>query len=480
VHTRRDQVKAYRFLQRRVGSAVLAADPNAPEQPMRRLFGAALASIVVTVVAVAGVAAYGLMAPGHATAWRGGGSLIVEKETSTRYVYVDGVLHPVLNWASARLILGASGPGVVRVSARSLAGVPRGLPVGIPGAPDELPGPQRLRRGPWTLCSQLAPTSDGAHRTVTVLNIGWAPAEPALADDQALLVEGMDDVRYLIWQRQRWPVASAAVVNALGMAAVQPVPVGAALLNTIGQGRTLAPVSVRSAGSAGPTLAGRGSVIGQVYVVGAVNGSLEQYYLLTPDGLAPLTQAQAAVQLAAGNPAWYPGGTVTPIRLSAAEAALVPVTKQIEDDGIPARLPQPVPTSPERAQVCAAYDTSAPAAQARTMTVRDVEALSTVVSGVEPVGPTGGPLADVVSIEPGSGALVRAETSPGSTSGTTFLVTDLGLKYPIADSTVLASLGYSGVVPLPVPVAFVDLMRTGPVLSASAAQQEQAVAATPG
>lgn len=53
-------------------------------------------------------------------------------------------------------------------------------------------------------------------------------------------------------------------------------------------------------------------------------------------------------------------------------------------------------------------------------------------------------VADRVALEPGRGALVRATQPDGSTSGTIYLVTDLGIKFPIADGDPLASLGYGG------------------------------------
>src|SRR5437868_2371641 len=105
MQTRRDRLQAYRFGTRRSVATLLEGDPDAPEVPLRRVTGAAFAGVLVAALVVAAAGIYGLLNPGGSKSWREGNQLIVEKETSTRYVYVGGVLHPVLNYASARLIL---------------------------------------------------------------------------------------------------------------------------------------------------------------------------------------------------------------------------------------------------------------------------------------------------------------------------------------------------------------------------------------
>jgi type VII secretion protein EccB len=481
MHTRRDQLKAYRFLTRRMNVALLAFDPNAPEQPIRRLARTAVASAAVAVLAVAAAAVIGLIVPGHATSWRDGRSLVVEKETGTRFVYVGGVLHPVLNWASAKLVLGTASPPVARVSATSLAGAARGLPVGIPGAPEELPSAAALRSGPWVLCSQPAPTSQGTSRPAAELTIGLPPPGAALADDQGLLVSGSDRTTYLIWQGQRLRITAPFVTNALGMAALTPVPVGAALLNTVPQGPDLGPVAVDGLGSPGPPVAGNRAVVGQVYVVTAAGGN-EQYYLLGADGLRPLTPLRAAIQL--GDPreaGAYPGGAVRAIPLSSADLTLLR-TNPAADQGteLPAQAPRPVSVVPEQVQLCAAYGAGgATAARAVKLLVRTADPVTTTVPATEPVDSTGEPLADVAVLAPGTGALVSGRSSPGAGNGAVYLVTDLGVRYPVAGTDALSALGYQGVAPAPVPAAFVQLLRTGPTLSTAEARQEQPVTPVP-
>src|SRR5215472_469880 len=112
----RDQAHAYRFLTRRLSSALVRDDPDGPDAPMRRLAIASFGSIMVAALIVAGVGVFGVLRPGGATAWKSGQAMIMEKETGTRYLYLGGELHPVLNYASARLLLDKSTFSIVSVS----------------------------------------------------------------------------------------------------------------------------------------------------------------------------------------------------------------------------------------------------------------------------------------------------------------------------------------------------------------------------
>ena len=84
---------------------------------MHKIAVATFGSLMIAILAVAAAGVYGLVRPGGDTSWRSGQSLILEKDTGTRYVYTHGVLHPVLNYASARLILGQATLSIVSVSA---------------------------------------------------------------------------------------------------------------------------------------------------------------------------------------------------------------------------------------------------------------------------------------------------------------------------------------------------------------------------
>lgn len=69
---------------------MLLADPDAPESPLGRTTRGVLVGVVITALVAAGSLVYGLMSPGGNGAWRASGTLVVNRETGARYVYVGG------------------------------------------------------------------------------------------------------------------------------------------------------------------------------------------------------------------------------------------------------------------------------------------------------------------------------------------------------------------------------------------------------
>src|SRR5262249_60998194 len=105
---------------------VRAGEPDAGEAPTRRIGAAMCSGVMVAILVAAGFGIFGLLRPGGKEGWKAPGTLVVEKETGTRYVYIptDGALHPVLNYASARLILNTPDITVKDFSRRSLPAAP--------------------------------------------------------------------------------------------------------------------------------------------------------------------------------------------------------------------------------------------------------------------------------------------------------------------------------------------------------------------
>jgi hypothetical protein len=71
--------------------------------------------------------------------------------------------------------------------------------------------------------------------------------------------------------------------------------------------------------------------------------------------------------------------------------------------------------------------------------------------------------AGLISVAPGGGALVQAESAPGVGSGSYFLVTDEGVKFPLAAAD-LVPLGYRSGGAAVLPAALLGLLPTGPAL----------------
>src|SRR5262245_44368951 len=115
--SRQDQRHSYQFMGQRLMAAIVLRDTDPVRPPFRRLVAATSAGVLLATLALAAVAGYGLLVRDD-DSWHAGDALIVAKESSARYVYRDGRLHPVLNYTSALLILGTGRPRTVYVPAR--------------------------------------------------------------------------------------------------------------------------------------------------------------------------------------------------------------------------------------------------------------------------------------------------------------------------------------------------------------------------
>jgi type VII secretion protein EccB len=464
MRTRREQVQAYRFVTRRIGSALLTGEPETTELPMRRLGLAVLASVMLGTIVLAGIGVYGAVRPG------GGkpvdNSIVIERETGARYVYVKQQLHPVLNYASARLVIGAPTPTVVTLSRNSLRNIPRGEPVGIPNAPDALPEPSSLRGLPWSTCSMRR--APGSTTLAAHVLVGDHPDGGSPLGGDALLVAGGtsgDAPRYLVWNSHRLRVYNNAVLAALEIAAAIPVPVDQAVLNSIPAGPDLQAGYVDQAGAVGATVNGAAGKIGQVYRSG------DQYYLLLNRGLVTIGETMAKLLLANGDPV---------IQIPATAVGAVQNTHRFEPDNFPGAVPRLRNAATEPAMVCATYrGTDSPDGSAMVELFprpddRLVQASANLPSAQ--VGSAGIRLADRVLVPGGQGALVRVLPAPDApaTGTTRYLITDQGIKYALPSDEadkVQQNLGYPDVTPTPVPSYLLALIPAGPALDPRAASQ---------
>ncbi|GIJ79982.1 type VII secretion protein EccB [Micromonospora phaseoli] len=467
--SRRDQVQSYQFFVQRMTSALVAREPDPEAAPFRRLGGAGFASVMVAVLCLAAVGVYGLLRPGGATKWKEGGSVILEKETGTRYLYREGRLHPVLNYASALLAMESSAP-TVSVSRNSLVGTPRGPRIGIPFAPDALPPADRILGGPWTLCTQPARDAAGGVVATTVLTVGRAPDGGRDAGDAGLLVRDRKTSRlHLVWRDHRYEIRDEeTVLTGLTMGAEPVVEVGGAWLNALPAGEPIVARRVTDRGALSTALPN--ARVGQVFMVESQNRS-RQYYLAERARLVPITPVQADVLLAdkATETAYPDGAKPVPIELAAGDAAAAPKAAA-PDQGrfrAPEQRPEIARLVGNQPAICAAYQ---PGEDEPTVLLdAQVQPVREPVRSGEQTG-DGVPLADRVVIEPGYGVLVTAVSSPDQEAGTLNLVTDLGHRYPLASEAVPAMLGYAEVEPVRLPASLVVRLPAGPALDPATAK----------
>ncbi len=451
--SRQDQLHSYQFTVQRVVSALVMRDTDPARSPFRRTAGATLAGILLGALALAAVAVYGVLAPGGGTDWRDGGAVIVERESGARYVYVSGVLHPVPNYASALLVIGSGEAHSVTVARASLDGVPRGAPLGIPGAPDPLPDRGRLAGAPWAVCS--ARLADGPPESIVY--VGRSPGGGvALADGTGLLVATPDGTGYLVWRHNRYRVPRVAL-GALAWGAEPLTPVAPALVNSLAAGPDLAAPALPGGGPSKVP----GLRVGQV-VVETVPGGAKQYAVALADGLAAISELQAALLLAESgtpqkelSPAEFAAGLTAPPLIPT--GPLAPPASRPElarpqgaDRGLCVTVGGPKDTLAFDVPVSAAGGpVAAPVAASRA--------------------PAGSVSADRVVVEPGRGAVVSAVPSPHA-PGALSVVSELGIRYPVPGTDVLTLLGYQGINPVPLPAGLVALLPVGPTLDPTAAR----------
>ncbi|MCF2131844.1 type VII secretion protein EccB [Strepomyces sp. STD 3.1] len=475
MHSRRDQVQAHQFVVSRLTSGLLRADPDEMETPVQRTHRGMLIGVIVTLLVGIGFLVYGLVSPGGATAWKKPGTVVMEKETGTRYFY-DGTLRAVRNYSSARLLAG-SDSGIQKVSAASLRGTAHGSAVGIEGAPDSLPAPEDLSEGPWEVCAATGTTVSGEHEAVTTLLVDPRETRRSLAADRAVLVRH-DSTTWLLLAGNRFRVAGGqAALDALGYANSEPMDVSAAFLDALPAGPDLVAPEAEGLGEPGPELDGRRSKVGMVFEVGTP-GADRQYYLLRRQGLVPITAMQAALALGdrdTREKAYSEGSAVVrTLPVGAAEAERAPsdpASDALREAGkaLPA-APPGLETVGTGRGLCVRLTPEGERGTRVALTLGPASAgtgtEATPPNALAPCSPV-----DAVQVAASHGGLVRVLSASGRNLGSTvYLVTDTGIKYRLGDADSAQALGYEvGEHAQAVPAALLRMLPTGPDLSRSAA-----------
>jgi type VII secretion protein EccB len=469
--SKRDQLQAHRFLAQRVVSALVTRETDPEQPPFRRPSGAAFGSIAIAVIVLAAVGIYGVIVPGGNRAWQTGDAVIVVKETGTRYVYVDGHLHPVLNYASALLALGRNAQ-TRTVSRESLLGVPRGPRIGIPDAPDALPRADRMLTAGWTLCSRPGADETGATVDASALLVGTEPTGGRALDDAALLVEVPESGdQYLIWRGYRHQIRQPDTVTVgLALRAEPRARVGPAVVDILPAGEAIAPIAVPQAGKPSKAVPRRPDLrIGQLLLVQTSGGGV-QHYLAEADRLRLISELQYDIQLAyRDTAAAYQGAEPVgvPLGLIAVAEARQEAPPAAVAEAAPLRRPDFAGAGSGPVAVCATYDPGAAVPRVRLDAQLPPPDLMAATGGRTAEGL---PLADRVYVPPGRAALVEVLPSSQAPMGTLVLVTDQGRAYPLADRDVPGILGYDRVEPVRLPAGLVTRVPMGNGLDPVAAR----------
>ncbi|MFD8548579.1 type VII secretion protein EccB [Streptomyces sp. NPDC059649] len=213
--SRRDELNAYSFARKRTNAAFLKPLPNGSIESAPKPLKAVVPSIIMGVLMLVGFGACGILKPVAPSGWdEVGKNVIVGDESTTRYIVLNTkdangnnqkLLHPILNLASARLLLDPKFQ-VVKVKESELDGkIPHGPAIGIPFAPDRLPSADDADKPKtWAVCNRPGTGADSKPQQAVFVLAG---KDKQLVDDtrkgkldfrQALYVEDPDGKKWLV------------------------------------------------------------------------------------------------------------------------------------------------------------------------------------------------------------------------------------------------------------------------------------------
>jgi Protein of unknown function (DUF690). len=426
--TKNDLIEAQSFSRRRLLTAFVSGAPGGkelePAAPLRAVFTAIALAAAVILVGVF----WGIVRPGLPSGWDNG-RLVLVSDTGARYVTIEGKLHPVINTASARLLIPSSDFDVITTDQATLSGIELDSTLGIVGAPDSLPARAALVGDGWTACVA------GGGLDVRI------EETPAAKQTSGAFVVSSEKKQFVVAGGQRFEVSakqSDAILRAVGLGGQDVVAVPTPWLNLFTPGTTLQPLSISGAGDA---VSGTQLTVGQVvHIDGSADD--ERFVVRADRTLAPLSPlAWQLYQLGSGL------GADDVTAVTAAQVAGLRTGNPIGGADWPS----------------AAF--AAPADATRPCALLD-EGTTTLAEQ-----PTATEASVGVHVAAGHGALVRSGGRGDQSVSLITLVDATGTAYalPGATTETVKRLGYTEKNIAAAEQAWTDLLRTGPALTEEAA-----------
>ncbi|MFE7132885.1 type VII secretion protein EccB [Streptomyces sp. NPDC057638] len=507
--SRREELNAYTFAKKRTVAAFLQPSATGTEEGAPRPLRAIVPGLIVGALVLAGFGAFGMFKPKAPKDWAAPGTkVIVGKKSTTRYVVLEtgkgknkkALLHPVLNLASARLLLDPQQVKVVTVSDDLLdkGKPPRGPILGIPYAPDRLPGDKEAGEAKrWAVCQQPGAGKSGSVQKATFVfgdrDRHRTEGSRKLRDGQVLYVRGQKGQRYLVDRsgtKYRIPGDPADLLTRTLVGSEEPQPVTDDWLATLHDGDRVEfpeiPGTVGTDAGVGGGLSDGQDVVGRV--LQAQTGTGPQHYVVLRN----------RVQRVSDFTAWLLINSPQTDRLdmrgraTAVDAASLSPDAEVFGDHYrwPSLKAEQVNSADGgRDTVCSVLRK----VDDKGRTTLSVWAGSAYPAEITSVGTS-------TYVTPGTGLLytqVQGEqTRPG---GSLFLVTDTGLRYAVQEngdsdtrrseigtgdreresdgrpepSQAQIRLGYGKITPTLVPITWSEFLSKGPRLDTNSARQPQ-------
>ncbi|CAN7200151.1 type VII secretion protein EccB [Microbacterium foliorum] len=441
--TKKDLIEAQGFSRRRLLSAFTGGAPGGKELDPAKPLRAVVAGVALTIGVILVGVFWGIMQPGLPGDWQNN-RLIVATDTGARYVSVEGTLYPVINTASARLLIPAGEFKVVRTDQAALDGIPVGPSIGILGAPDDLPAPSALINSSWTACIDDTAGASVSLSSTPIAEISTGTGAVVQRGDELFVIA--DGLRYAV------PSDDAnAVLRAVGLGTADILEVDGRWLNLFESGEDLEPISLNAMGASVP-----GTDLTAGTIVHTQGSPAEERYVALATGeiarLSPL--AYQLYLLGSGQEAGAEQ------EVSPAEIADVETRPFIGGEDWPTL---PLTTLAAGETPCAMVTDDA-----RTVLGATTAELPEERSGVD------------VSV--GGGALVEVSGASDDAAGLAVLIDESGTAFAIpgaaaeqsaedAASGPIAQLGYSPDDVGRVSDAWIEFFAAGPALTSEAARE---------
>ena len=464
----RVQVTAHQFMARRAALGMTRRQVRMEAEPGRREWMAILAGMSIVAVICIGALFWSFIRPAGSV---GESKIIADQDSGALYVNVNNVLYPALNLSSARLIAG-SAENPVRVRRSEIDSRPRGVMVGIPGAPNAM-NPTAPTGSSWMVCDAVTKAfGAGAPEPVTVTVID---GQPDLSDrrrvldksDGVLLRFGADvwlirDGRRSLVDAGQRPVLLALGVTAEDLAAARPM--SQALLNAIPVAPPLTVPAIAGLGNPAP-FPGAPGPVGTVVSTPQVEGQTT-YSVVLLSGMQTISPIVAQILQNAGD---SPSGAATVV--AGSKLSELPTATRIDTSIYP---DEPLKVVDTQANPATCWWWQKGAGENRTTTSvvsgatipipaeRSTEVVKLVQSDA-----TGDQVADQVYFAPDYANYVIS-TGNGPTAATkesAWWLSESGIRFGVErDKQTLDALGLN-VEPQPAPWSVLRLFVAGPTLS---------------
>ncbi len=504
--TRRDELNGYTFAKRRLVAAFLQPSPDRTDEGAPSPLRAVLPGLVIAALILAGFGAWGIFRPQAPKGWDTPGEhVIVGSKSATVYVVLETAgkkqLHPVLNMASARLLLKPDRPDVLKVEESELDNgrIPHGPTLGIPYAPDRIPDAREAEKSKrWAVCEQPGNSGKSVQKATFLLADRDAPKVDGpgrLRGGQVLYVQAPGGDRYLIDPKgTKYLIDGGGDMELLLRALVggrQPQQVTKDWLATLHDGTPVTFPALPGTAGQPAGIQGLGDRENRVgTVLRATTGAGAQQYAVLKDKVFPVSDFVARLLLFSKQTAGL-GQHNRPTDVDA--QSFTPETQHLFAEKAWPQATAEQANQGSRDTVCSVLRGVSKTGATDLSTWSGTDYPQQIVNG-----------GTSAYVTPGTGLFYQQVQAGDMVTGAHFLVTDTGLRYGVQANNDSSAkhpgagaphgggtqqkpaqgrrqevnqaqvlLGYKDIKPVPVPASWSQFLPMGPRLDVKAARQPQ-------